>query len=153
MLNLKQTVQQQYQDKVNQVFELKKYSRPKEGWVRTVRKALGMSGPQLGHRIGLKRAQISQMERMEMEDRITIKQLRRVAEALNCDLVYALVPRQSIEAMLEERAITKATVLVTKVDAQMALEAQQLDKTALAKEIARETKRILETMPRDLWED
>ncbi len=153
MLNLKQTIQQQYQDKVNQVIELKKYSRPKEGWVRTVRKALGMSGPQLGHRIGLKRAQISQMERMEKEDRITVEQLRRVAEALNCDLVYALVPKQPIEVTLEERANIKATALVTKADAQMALEAQQLDKTALAKEIERETKRILEIMPRDLWED
>ena len=44
MLDLKQIIQQQYQDKVNQVIELKKYSRPKEGWIRTVRKALGMSG-------------------------------------------------------------------------------------------------------------
>jgi predicted DNA-binding mobile mystery protein A len=153
MFDLKQTIQQQYQNKVNQVLELKKYSRPKEGWIRTLRKALGMSGPQLGHRIGIKRAQISQMERMEIEDRITVGQLRRVAEALDCDLVYALVPRQSIETMLEKRAITKATALVTKVDAQMTLEAQQLNKDALAKEIRRETKRLLETMPRDLWED
>ena len=93
------------------------------------------------------------MERMETEDRISLKQLRRVAEALECDLVYALVPRQPIEETVMERAREKATKLVTKADVQMALEAQQLNKTALVEEINHETQRLLETMPRDLWED
>ena len=93
------------------------------------------------------------MERMETEDRISLKQLRRVAEALECDLDYALVPRQPIEETVMERAREKATKLVTKADVQMALEAQQLNKTALVEEINHETQRLLETMPRDLWED
>ncbi len=93
------------------------------------------------------------MERMETEDRISLKQLRRVAETLECDLVYALVPRQPIEETVMERAREKATTLVTKADVQMALEAQQLNKTALVEEINHETQRLLETMPRDLWED
>ena len=93
------------------------------------------------------------MERMETEDRISLKQLRRVAEALECDLVYALVPRQPIEETVMERAREKATKLVTKADVQMALEAQQLNKTALVEEINHETQRLLETMPRNLWED
>ena len=93
------------------------------------------------------------MERMETEDRISLKQLRRVAEALECDLVYALVPRQPIEETVMERAREKATKLVTKADVQMALEAQQLNKTVLVEEINHETQRLLETMPRDLWED
>ena len=93
------------------------------------------------------------MERMETEDRISLKQLRRVAEALECDLVYALVPRQPIEETVMERAREKATKLVTRADVQMALEAQQLNKTALVEEINHETQRLLVTMPRDLWED
>ena len=93
------------------------------------------------------------MERMETEDRISLKQLRRVAEALECDLVYALVPRQPIEETVMERAREKATKLVTKADVQMTLEAQQLNKTALVEEINHETQRLLVTMPRDLWED
>ncbi len=153
MINLKRTVLKQYQDKVNQLRKLTKFSRPKEGWIRTVRKAMGMNGPQLGRRLGLKKAQVSQMERMEIEDRISIKQLRRAAEALECDLVYALVPKQPIEEIVMERAKVKATALVAKADAQMALEAQQLNKEALVEEVKYETKRLLETMPRNLWED
>ena len=153
MISLKLTVLKQYQDKVNRLRKLTKFSRPKEGWIRTVRKAMGMSGPQLGRRLGLKKAQVSQMERMETEDRISLKQLRRVAETLECDLVYALIPRQPIEEIVMERAKLKATALVSKADIQMALEAQQLNKTVLIEEVKHETKRLLETMPRDLWED
>lgn len=153
MINLRRTVLKQYQDMAYQHCALMKVPRPKEGWIRTARKALGMSGPQLGRRLGLKKAQVSQMERMETEDRISLKQLRRVAEALECDLVYALVPRQPIEETIMERAREKATKLVTKADVQMALEAQQLNKTALVEEINLETQRLLETMPRNLWED
>lgn len=153
MSNLKQTVLKQYQDTVNQLRSLTVVPRPKEGWVRTVRKALGMSGPQLGRRLGLKKAQVSQMERMEMEDRISLKQLRRVAEALDCDLVYALVPRQPVEETVMARARKKATALVAKADIHMALEAQRLNRTALVREVNREAQRLFDNMPRDLWED
>ena len=78
MINLRRTVLKQYQDTANQLSALTQVPRPKEGWIRTARKALGMSGPQLGRRLGLKKAQVSQMERMETEDRISLKQLRRV---------------------------------------------------------------------------
>jgi len=145
-------VRAQYINKIQQLDRLKGLLRPKEGWIRTLRKALGMSGPQLAVRLGVSKSQTSQMERMEMEDRITIKQLRRVADVLDCDLVYALVPRKEVNEAVYEQAWQKAEQLVRKVDVQMKLEAQQLSSEKLQEQIRMEAERLVREMPRDLWD-
>ena len=150
---IKQIVRDQYRSKIDQLIDINKISHPKEGWIRTLRKALGMSGPQLAVRLGVSKSQASQMERMEMEDRITLKQLRRAGDVLNCDLVYALVPRQPVDSMIRDRAKLKAEQLVSKTDVQMKLEAQQLSKQKLQEQITFETERLVRDMPRDLWAD
>ena len=150
---MKQIIREQYQSKLAQLIDIKKIIRPQEGWVRTLRKGLGMSGPQLAKRLGMSKSQASQMERMEVEDRITLKQLRRVADSLDCDLMYALVPRKPIENMLRDRAREKAQQLVSKTDVQMKLEAQQLSNEELEVQIEMETERLLREMPRNLWEE
>ena len=150
---IKQIIQDQYRSKISQLDDYKRINRPKEGWVRTLRKALGMSSPQLAERLEVSKSQASQMERMEVEDRITLKQLRRVAEVLDCDLQYALVPRKPIEEMIRDRAMLKASRLVKKADVQMKLEAQQLSSKLLQRNIKSEAERLLSEMPRDLWKD
>ena len=150
---MKQIIREQYQSKLNQLVDIKQIIRPKEGWIRTLRKTLGMSSPQLAKRLGVSKSQASQMERMEAEDRITLKQLRRVADSFECDLMYALVPRKPIEIMLRDRAREKAQKLVSKTDVQMKLEAQQLTNEQLETQIEMETDRLLREMPRNLWED
>ena len=150
---VKQIIRDQYRKKFNRLTDLHPILRPKEGWIRTLRKALGMSGLQLGRRMGISTSQVSQMERMEVEDRITIKQLRRVAEVMGCDLVYALVPREPVEGMVKKRASLKARALVAKADVHMSLEAQKLSDEQLADQMEYETQRLVREMPRDLWED
>lgn len=144
-------VREQYQAKLDQLPNLKGFARPPEGWIRTLRKALGMSASQLANRVGVGKAQASQMERMETEDRITLKQLRRVADALDCDLHYALVPRRPIAHYLHQQAQKKARMLVDKAHSQMALESQQLPAAGLQRLIDAETARLLREMPRELW--
>ena len=149
---MKEVLQNQYREKLSQLSSLKGIKRPKEGWIRTLRKALGMSSPQLAGRLGISTPRVTQMERMEMEDRITLKQLRRVANNLNCEFVYALVPRKSIDSMIEEQAKLKARQLVVKADTQMKLEAQEVTDQALKIQIKHETDRLVREMPRDLWD-
>ena len=150
---MKQTIRDQYQSKLDQLIDSNTVIRPKEGWIRTLRKALGMSSPQLARRLGVSKSQASQMERMEIEDRITLKALRRVADALECDFQYALVPRQPVQNMIRDRANVKARALAEKTQAQMSLEAQQLSENGLRKQVTREVDRLVRDMPRDLWED
>ena len=64
-------------------------------------------------------------EKAEAEDRITLKSLRAVANALDCDLIYALVPRaDSMQALIEDHARVQAKKNVLGVEHSMALEDQ-----------------------------
>ena len=150
---LKTIIHDQYRDKIDQVSQLTGFMRPKEGWIRTLRKALGMSGPQLAKRLKVSKSQMSQMERLEMDDRITLKQLRKVAYALDCELTYALVPNKPVDEMLWARAWEKAKALVEKTDVQMKLESHQVDRDRFEAFIEKEAEQLIREMPRDFWED
>lgn len=100
-------------------------SRPSRGWIRTIRQALGVSSGKLALQMGTSRQLPLQLEKSEAEDRITLKSLRAVANALDCDLVYALVPRAaSMQELIENRARAEAKKHVLGVEHSMALENQ-----------------------------
>ena len=67
--------------------------RPAHGWLKTVRQALGLTLDTVGKRSGNSRSDIRAFERAEVRDRITLRSLRKVAEAMGCDLIYAIVPK------------------------------------------------------------
>lgn len=103
----------------------RKVPRPSKGWIRAIRQALGISSGELARRLGTSRQLPLQLEKSEAEDKITLKSLRAVANALDCDLVYALVPRAaSMEELIENRARAEARQRVLGVEHSMALENQ-----------------------------
>ena len=107
----------------------RKVPRPSKGWIRAIRQVLGVSSGELARRLGTSRQLPLQLEKSEAEDRITLKSLRAVANALDCDLVYALVPRAaSMEELIENRARTEARQRVLGVEHSMALENQAVGK-------------------------
>jgi len=67
--------------------------RPQRGWIHAIREAMDVSTGELGRIMGVSRQLPLQFEKAEADDSITLKSLRKVADALDCDLVYALVPR------------------------------------------------------------
>jgi predicted DNA-binding mobile mystery protein A len=79
--------------------------RPTSGWISSVREALGITLDQIGKQIGSSRQAVQQLERAEAADRITLRALRRAAEAMGCELVYALVPKSGTFAELAERPV------------------------------------------------
>jgi predicted DNA-binding mobile mystery protein A len=79
--------------------------RPTSGWISSVREALGITLDQIGKQIGSSRQAVQQLERAEATDRITLSALRRAAEAMGCELVYALVPKSGTFAELAERPV------------------------------------------------
>ena len=58
---------------------------PWQGWIRTLRDALGMTGADLARRMGVHQSRIPAIERGEREQTIKIDTLARAAEALDCD--------------------------------------------------------------------
>jgi predicted DNA-binding mobile mystery protein A len=82
--------------------------RPPHGWIRTIRTALGMSGAELGARIGVSQSRVSQIERGEVDATLSLSGLERAAQGLDCDLVYALVPRTGLQRAVRVQALAKA---------------------------------------------
>src|ERR1035438_3470340 len=108
----------------------RKVPRPSNGWIRAIRQALGVSSGELARRLGTSRQLPLQLEKGEAEDRITLKSLRAVANALDCDLVYALVPRaDNMQELIENRARAEAKDRVLDIEHSMALENQAVGKT------------------------
>jgi predicted DNA-binding mobile mystery protein A len=102
-----------------------KVARPPKGWIRAIREALGLSSAELAERMKANRSLIVQQEKAEADDRITLKSLRAFANALDCDLVYAFVPRAGdLEQLVEARARAAAKTNVLGVEHSMALENQ-----------------------------
>lgn len=107
------------------IAEIRVCDRPSDGWIAAIRKSLGMSVRQLGMRIGITQQSTARLETNESDDSITLKSLRKAAEALDCRVVYALVPNEgSLEATIRKQAIKKASEIVKDVDHTMQLEAQ-----------------------------
>src|SRR5216683_5188812 len=91
----------------DRLFHLKpedQFAAPPKGWIRAIRDALGMSGVQLATRLGVRPQTVDAIEKSEAGGTIQLKTLQRAAEALDCTLVYALVPRTSLKDMVQSRA-------------------------------------------------
>jgi predicted DNA-binding mobile mystery protein A len=127
-------------------------SRPKGGWLRAIRQALGMTTRQLAKSVGVSQAAVSETERTEARGDITLATLQRYATALDCDVIYALVPRRPLKEMLEERADQVARDQVTRVRHTMALENQSPGNELLEREIADLRQRLLEGKLSRLWQ-
>ncbi|HEY7772879.1 MAG TPA: mobile mystery protein A [Marinagarivorans sp.] len=152
-MSIGKIVSKQYRDKVNQAAKQfgDNVMPPSEGWLRTVRTALGMSGTQLAERLGVTKARVSKAEHDEPSGSVTLKTMQAMAEAMDCRFVYAVVPKQKVETLIKERALEKARAQVKAASTHMALEAQSLSKDQLEYEIERIASEIVEKMPSDLW--
>jgi predicted DNA-binding mobile mystery protein A len=126
---------------------------PPEGWLKTLRKALGMSGAQLGRLMGVSRAQIAQSERNELSGAVTLRTLQSMAEAMGCRVVYAIGPVANVEDLVARRAREKAKQIVERINTHMALEKQTLNEERREYELNRVEQDLLKNLPLDLWDD
>src|SRR5437016_7726362 len=91
--------------------------RPQKGWIRAIREATGVTLREMAKRLGKVPSLVLYLENSEADYRITLGNLRQAAEALDCQLVYALVPKGgSVQSLSEKRARAKATENVRAVE-------------------------------------
>lgn len=136
--------------RVNVLRQLDQVSAPPKGWVRAIRDALGMSGVQLAGRMGVSQQAINALEQSEANETIRLETLRKAAAALDCQLVYALVPNQPLEEMVAARARTKALEALGGISHSMAMEDQKVLNDDLEERIAIFIAENLRD--RDLWD-
>jgi predicted DNA-binding mobile mystery protein A len=99
---------------------------PMRGWIRALRDSLGLSSAQLGNRIGVRSQSVDDWEKSEASGGISLDTLRRVGRAMDCTLVYALVPNTSLDEIVRRRAEGLARGAIAGVSHTMALEDQQV---------------------------
>lgn len=129
------------------------FARPPKGWLRAIRDALGMTTRQIARRAGVSQPTVTSWEMSEARDTITLGKLREAAEALNCELVYALVPRKPLEQQVRDRAAQVADAQLGRTHHTMRLEAQGLRAEDLERERSRLIDELLRAKPSQLWED
>ena len=108
-----------------------------------------MSTAQLAKRLGIRQPSLVALEQSEAKGTIELATLRRVAEALDCTLVYALVPNKPLETTLRDRARAFARRRRGPVEHSMLLEDQKV--TAKDAEV-RLDEIVRETNPRLFWD-
>ena len=117
-----------------------KLSQPRTGWIRTIRTALRMSQAELATILQMNQKSLHALETSEANLKIRLESLEKVANALDCDLVYTFVPRQTLHDRYTDRAHVIAAALLASVENTMQLENQSVTFTkkkvdALANEL------------------
>jgi predicted DNA-binding mobile mystery protein A len=127
---------------------------PHGGWIKTIRTAIGMTGLQLAQRAQLSSRRIAAIEQAEVEQKLKLETLTKIADALGCDLHYVLTPKAggSFLQQVQARAMQKARHSIKTSGLHMSLEDQQApqDMQDQAQVLAQE---LLHTNLKGLWDD
>lgn len=126
--------------------------RPSIGWIQTIRTALGMTTSQLAARMGVTQSTLAELEQSEAAGKITLHSLLRAADAMDCDLQYVLVPRNSLKKRVENQAEAIARQRVSRVFHTMRLENQAPTEKVDKKEISKVQASLLAANWKRLWE-
>lgn len=143
----------QLEGRVAPIRELSRTPAPRGGWLRTVRQTLGMSTSQLAVRQGITRQAVADQERRETEGTITLASLRKAADAMECDVQYAVVPRRPLAEILRQRAQKVAAQHLSRIAHSMQLEEQSVPEDEFQQQVEDLADQILRELPRNLWDE
>jgi predicted DNA-binding mobile mystery protein A len=126
-------------------------SMPIAGWVNAIRTALGMTLEQLARRTGkgTNASRIKKIEEDELSGSLTLKTLKSVAAAMNSELVYAIVPKNSIELMVINQYQKKESKIRNQVGQHMVLEDQEVK----SHDFSQKKMRLEDINFKGLWND
>lgn len=129
------------------------FTRPRRGWIKSIREALGMTAKQLGRRLGVSQPRVTAIEKAEVAGALTLESLEKAAHAMDCQLVYALVPREPLNDMLRKRAEGRARGMMAATGHSMALEAQAVDQETEAEQLEELVRRLMDKAGAEMWDD
>jgi predicted DNA-binding mobile mystery protein A len=149
--SLRARARQRLDERLSSLRPESRFQPPPKGWLRAVRDALGMTGAQFASRLRIRPQSVTDLEKSEITGSIQLRTLQKAAEALDCTLVYALVPKTSLGEAVHTRARKIAMRDLRRVDHTMKLEAQGVEQADLN---ARIEAYIRDTIKdRDLWNE
>ena len=140
--------------KIEQWLPLRRDRVPPSGWLKAIRGALGLSTRQLASRLGVAQTAVMQFEKGEVKGTVSLETVEKIARAMNCTFVYAIVPDEnfsSLESVLDQRAMQAAQKIVSKVDQTMRLEEQGISTERLADQVKELAVELKLRMDSSLW--
>lgn len=144
---------EQLDKRVGRLRAVLELSSTREGWIRQIREALGISARQLADKVGVSQPTLAKIERSETERTVSLKTLDRIAEALECKVLYAFVPRDSFEKLVYRRALAASEKLVKRVSHSMDLEKQGISPKKREAQIQEMADEMARNLSKDLWEN
>ncbi len=147
------SARKQLDKRLNKLRNSDALSRPPRGWIKAIREALGMTTTQFGKRLGVSQSTALGFEKSEVSKGITLETLERAARALNCRLVYALVPSKPLELLVEDQARELAKKRLRATSHSMALEDQRVDEADERDHLERLVQKLLNQPGSALWEN
>jgi predicted DNA-binding mobile mystery protein A len=142
----------QLSDRLGALKESVPLRSPPDGWLKTIRRALGMRTGQLAKRLRVSQPSVVHAEEREVNGTISLQTLRRFANELDCDLVYFLIPRSSLSQSVERRAELIARAESVAVANSLGLEWQVIPSLAMAEQIDRQKDALIAERPAKLWD-
>ena len=110
-----------YQKKFD-LFKKNIITKPSQGWVKTIRDFYGMTTYQLAKKLKISQPRIVRIEKNE--ENVKISTMEKIADSLNCEFVYAFVPKENIENIIYAQAKKRAMKMYDKINTNMGLENQ-----------------------------
>lgn len=142
---------EQLQASLNAYAALRAKRPPSRGWLKEIREGLGITVRQQAARLGVAAATLHKSEQAEADERITLGQLRKAADSLDCELVYVLVPRKSLIDVVQDRAKQIAKEEVYGVAHTMSLEDQRPTNEHLQTQVTRRAEELMREKWSNLW--
>ena len=116
----------QIERRLKNIRSIAKDANVRTGWIAYMRQAMSMTLSTLAKATGLSPATVQQIEKREKVGKVTIETMQKIAAAMECEFVYALIPKQDLGDLLKEKAMARATRIVREADVHMTLEDQRV---------------------------
>lgn len=128
----------------------KNYDPPPGDWIRILRDSLRMTQAELASRAKITQPHLAGIESGKTDPQIST--LRRIFEALSCDLVVEPRPQKAINEVLRGRARSVALKRLEQSMGTMALEHQAPEADVFKQLLERRTDEILSDRREKLWQ-
>lgn len=144
---------EQLDEKMRLMSNWSSVAMPPIGWAKAIRTALGMTLQQVANRLGVSKIAVHNLEKREAEKSITLLSLHSLADALDMQLVYGLIPKDdSLEKLIDRKALELAKRIVERTSTSMGLEDQENTAERLEKAIHSRKEQLKSDLPKTLWD-
>lgn len=149
----KKVMREQLDKKLVFLKEFASSGMPQQGWIKTIREALGLSASQLGKKARMHQTRISRLENAEKNGDLKLSSLQKMAKGLNMKFVYGFVPEDSLEQMARAQAKKIVLKRMNQLNNTMRLENQAISEEEQKKALDDMIEKILVEQPKDFWDE